>query len=129
MYEVGETITSQNLCKWISGCILLCYELMETPAPQNMRAHSTRAQAASWLLFRVLSWRWVEWLHEALCISLLDITIWYKLLQQMHPSIQQSCMVPCILLVNEYCLQVTHSGIAIGITTQKRKESYLSHSD
>lgn len=39
----GQTITKQRLSKWILGCIHLCYQQSNLPAPPGVRTHSTRA--------------------------------------------------------------------------------------
>ncbi|XP_042315264.1 uncharacterized protein LOC121926389 [Sceloporus undulatus] len=43
----GLPVSSQRFSKWVSNTIYLCYELAGVPAPVRVRAHATRAEAAS----------------------------------------------------------------------------------
>ncbi|XP_069596830.1 uncharacterized protein [Ranitomeya imitator] len=44
----GLRVSKYTLAKWIREAISLAYTAGGGPAPQNLRAHSTRAMAASW---------------------------------------------------------------------------------
>lgn len=45
-WSLGQALSVQRLCKWISGCII-SYQLAHLPSPEGVRAHSTRGQVTS----------------------------------------------------------------------------------
>src|SRR4029434_4615295 len=50
--SVGQALSRQRLSKWIAETIQQAYRHSGSPAPQQVRAHSTRSVAASWASLR-----------------------------------------------------------------------------
>ena len=47
----GFPVTKKRISAWIVECIRLCYQQQNIDPPKELRAHGTRAQAASWAAF------------------------------------------------------------------------------
>ena len=46
--QKGKQASKNTIARWIKAAILECYSVMEKTPPKELKAHSTRASAASW---------------------------------------------------------------------------------
>ena len=51
----GSAASKTSISRWLVEAIRLAYSVKEVEAPAGLRAHSSRAQAASWALFKGVS--------------------------------------------------------------------------
>lgn len=133
----SQAISSQRISKWISGCIVLCYQQTLTwwyqlsdlsPPSHGIRAHSTSAQATFVALLQEVS---LLDISKAVCMEFRPHVcevlrfssglLCWGILWNGGPSFGSVICILAPLLLLEYCLSVTYSEIHIGTSTERRR--------
>lgn len=74
----GQAVSVQTISRWIISCIRTAYEIASAMSPQQVRAHSTRAQATSIAFLNDISildiFRETTWLSTDTCTDHYAIT-------------------------------------------------------
>lgn len=114
----GQTISTQRISKWVSGCVTLCYQLSERSPPAGIWAHSTSVQASTTSILhsvpladirKAATWSLVHTFssHYALVHdSAMDTSFNAVVLRSTG-----LCHLPRTLLLHRYSLLITLSGI------------------